>query len=160
MARAIRGCVLAVLCVVPAMIAADASAQDCPGWLGWACPQSSNPAAGTSIRREKRLARTKAASGSETRRTTKQASATKQARRPSAAAAAAPGARQTQGPRPARPATTARNSGSGDQSGDRRVVRRGQPQGTDVMNDEQKEALFREFLEWQKEQRINAEAGR
>ena len=154
MAGAIRVCVLAVLSVVPTMIAADASAQDCPEWFRWACPDSSNAAAGNSIRREKRLARTKATSSSETRRTTRQA------KRTSARTAPTSGLQQTQGLGPARPAKTARDTRSGDQSGDRHLVRHGPQQGDDVLSDGQKEALFREFLEWQKGRRMNAEAAR
>jgi hypothetical protein len=48
-----------------------------------------------------------------------------------------------------RPLKAARNNRSSDKSGDQRPV---------VMNDQEKEALFQEFLTWQKARRLDADA--
>jgi basic membrane lipoprotein Med (substrate-binding protein (PBP1-ABC) superfamily) len=139
-----------------AMMAADVSAQECPEWLKWVCPDrvSSNPASGNHVRQEKQLSRTKATSGSETGRRTKQA------RGAGVDAATKSKQRQEEGPKPTGSAATARNIRSGDQSGDPRLVAHGGRQGTradQAMNDEQ-EKLFQQFLEWEKERRLNANA--
>jgi hypothetical protein len=155
MTRAGR-CVIAGLTSMAAMMAADVSAQECPEWLKWVCPDrvSSNPAAGNHVRQEKQLSRTKATSGSETGRRTKQARgagvdpATKSQQRQEAAS------------KPAGSATIARSTRSGDQSGDPRLVAYGERQGSradQAMNDEQ-EKLFQQFLEWEKGRRLNANA--
>jgi hypothetical protein len=139
-----------------AMMAADVSAQECPEWLKWVCPDrvSSNPASGNHVRQEKQLSRTKATSGSETGRRTKQA------RGAGVDAATKSKQRQDAASKPAGSATTARNIRSGDQSGDPRLVAHGERQGTradQAMNDEQ-EKLFQQFLEWEKQRRLNANA--
>jgi hypothetical protein len=141
MTRAARLCVLAGLTAIAAMMAADASAQDCPEWLKWACPDSasSNTAARKGVRQEKQLSRTKATSSSDMGRRTKQA------RGAAADTATNPKPQQTQAPEPVRPA------------------RHGERQGTrfdPAMNDQEKEVLFQEFLEWEKGPRLNAETNR
>jgi hypothetical protein len=137
----VRRCVIGGLIGIAATISGGASAQDCPAWLKWACPDSasSNRAAGEGVRREQQLSRAPA----------KQArpaadGATLQKRRPAEATRAAKAA--------------------GEASGDRRLARHGERQGTRLdpaaMNDREKEALFQEFVEWQKARRLNAETDR
>jgi hypothetical protein len=138
--------VIAGLTGITAMIGADASAQDCPGWLKWACPDSasSNTAARQNVRREKQLSPTTATSNSTIGRRAKQAG-------PATADTAT--AERTQSPGPAREAKAARHTQSGASSGDRRLARHGEGQGKRLgpaMNDQEKEALFQKFLEWQK----------
>jgi hypothetical protein len=129
---------LAGLTAISAMMAADASAQECPEWLKWICPNSasSNPAAKEGGQSAEQLARTTAPSGSAASRTTKQTG-------PAAADTA----------EPARTAKAARPTRSGDPSGDRRPARQG------AMSDKEKDALFQEFLVWQA-RRPNAAANR
>jgi len=108
-----------------AMMAADVSAQECPEWLKWVCPDrvSSNPASGNHVRQEKQLSRTKATSGSETGRRTKQAKGA------GVDAATKSKQRQEAAPKPTGSAATARNIRSGDQSGDPRLVAYGEAGG-------------------------------
>jgi hypothetical protein len=151
-------CLIAGLTSMAAMMAADVSAQDCPEWLKWVCPDrvSSSPAAGNRVRQEKQLSRTKATSGSETGRKAKQA------RDAGVDAATKSKQRQEESPKPTGSGPTARNIRSGDQSGDPRLVAHGERQGTradQAMNDEQ-EKLFQQFLEWEKGRRLNANAER
>jgi hypothetical protein len=148
--------VLAGLTGIAAMMAGDASAQVCTGWLKWACPDSasSNAAAREGVRRDKQLSRAAATSSSATGRRTKQAG-------PAAAATATP--QQTQAPEPARSAKATRHTRSGDPPGDRRLARYEARTGTRLdpaMNDQEKEALFQQFLEWEKARRLNAETTR
>ena len=155
MTRAGR-CLIAGLASMAAMMAADVSAQECPEWLKWVCPDrvSSNPASGNHVRQEKQLSRTKATSGSETGRRTKQAKGA------GVDAATKSKQRQEAAPKPTGSAATARNIRSGDQSGDPRLVAYGERQGAradQAMNDEQ-EKLFQQFLEWEKQRRLNANA--
>jgi hypothetical protein len=159
MTRVTRVCVLTGLSVIAAMIAADACAQDCPEWLKWTCPHttSSNPAAGNRIRYEKRLSPPKVTSTSDIGRRTRQPK--------TVSADTAPTSRPQQraASEPARPAKAARNTRGPGQSGDRRLVAPGEklgPRLDHVMNDEQKEVLFQEFLEWQKGRRVNADPNR
>jgi hypothetical protein len=109
MTRAARLCVLAGLAAGAAMMAAEASAQDCPQWLKWVCPDSaSSTTASKGVRREKQLSRTKATSSSEAARRSRH---------------------------------------------DRRLARHGERQERRpeaAINDEEKEVLFRQFLEWEK----------
>jgi hypothetical protein len=145
--------VIAGLTGITAMIGADASAQDCPGWLKWACPDSasSNRAVSHNVRREKQLSPTTATSNSTIGRRTKQAG-------PVTADTAT--AERTQSPGPAREAKVARHTQSGASSSDHRKPRHGEGQGKRLgpaMNDQEKEALFQQFLEWQKARRLNAE---
>jgi hypothetical protein len=147
-----RLCVIAGLTGIAAMTGADASAQDCPGWLKWACPDSAptNAAVSQGVRREKQLPPTTAASGSAMGRT-KQAGS---------AAGDAATAQQTQAS--ARPAKAVRrtHSGASSGSGDRRLARHEEGRGTRLdpaMNDQEREALFQQFLKWEKARRLNAE---
>ena len=138
---------LAGLTVIAAMTAADASAQDCPEWLKWICPDStsSNPAAKEAVQ-----------SGSAAGRGAKQT-------RPVAADTATnPRSQQTQAAEPARTAKAARPTRGGDPSGDRPLAREGERQGARLdpaMSDKEKDALFQEFLVWQA-RRPNAAANR
>jgi hypothetical protein len=139
-----RLCVIAGLTGISAMMGADASAQDCPGWLKWACSDSasSNAAVSQNVRREKQVSPTTATSSSTIGRRTKQAG-------PATVDTAA--AQRTQAPGPAREAKAARHTGD---------ARHGEEQGKRLgpaMNDQEKEALFQQFLEWQKARRSNAE---
>jgi hypothetical protein len=125
---------LAGLTAIAAMMTTDASAQECPEWLKWICPASasSNPAAKEGGQSAEQLARTTAPSGSAAGRTPKQTS---------------PAAADT--PPPARTAKAARPATSGD----RRPARQG------AMSDQEKDALFKDFLVWQA-RRPNAAANR
>jgi hypothetical protein len=129
----VRG-LLAGLTAIAAMMATDASAQECPEWLKWICPNSasSNPTAKEGGQSAEQLARTTAPSGSAAGRTPKQTS---------------PAAADT--PPPARTAKVARPATSGD----RRPARQG------AMSDQEKDALFKDFLVWQA-RRPNAAANR
>jgi len=126
---------------IAAMMSGGASAQDCPGWLKWACPDSasSSRAAGEGVRREQQPSRAPA----------------KQAR-PAAHGATPQQRRSPEATRAAEPAGQAR---SGEASVDRRLARSGERQGIrldpNAMNDREKEALFQEFVEWQKAQRLD-----
>jgi hypothetical protein len=138
---------LAGLTVIAAMTATDASAQDCPEWLKWICPDSasSNPAAKDAVQ-----------SGSAA------GQRTKQTRPVPADTATNPQSRQTQAAEPARAAKAARPTRSGDPSDDRRLARQGERQGARLdpaMSDQEKDALFQEFLVWQA-RRPNAAANR
>jgi hypothetical protein len=120
MTRAARLCALAGLTAITAMTAADASAQNCPEWLKWACPDSasSNPVARKGARQGKQLSPT----NSEMGRRTEQARSER--RRPS-------------------------------QHGER------QGQRLDpALNEQEKEVLFQQFLEWEKKPRLNADTNR
>src|SRR5262245_48411606 len=126
---------------IAAIMSGGASAQDCPGWLKWACPDSasSSRAAGEGVRREQQPSRAPA----------------KQAR-PAAHGATPQQRRSPEATRAAEPAGQAR---SGEASDDRRLARYGERQGIrldpNAMNDREKEALFQEFVEWQKAQRLD-----
>jgi hypothetical protein len=134
----VRQCVFAGLASIAAMTSGNASAQDCPGLFKWACPDSasSSRAAGEGIRREQSRA------------------PAKQARR------AADGATPQQ--RRSRKATAAKATGqarSGEGAVDRSLARDGERQvirlDPNAMNDREKEALFQEFVEWQKARRLD-----
>jgi hypothetical protein len=152
---------LAGLTAIAAMMAADASAQDCPEWLKWICPDgaSSNPTAKEGVQSgpAKQLARTTAPSGSATGRRTKQA-------RPAAANTATnPQPQQTQAPEPARTAKAVHPTRGGDPSGDRRLAQQGERQAARIdpaMSDQEKDALFQQFVEWDIARRLNAETNR
>jgi hypothetical protein len=114
-----------------AMLAADASAQDCPAWLKWACPDSASSSTAASAPPN---------SSPPTSRRTK----------PAGAAASATAPEQAQAPAPTRPSKATRHTRSGNSSGERRLA----------LNDQEKEALFQQFIEWKKAQRANAESNR
>jgi hypothetical protein len=128
MKRAVRLCVLAGLTSIAAMMtsdapAADAYAQNCTAWLGWACRDSASSNKATrkdantaikGIRKEKKLS---------------------QARGP-----VAEKPKQTQALKPARPA----------QNGERHPV----------MNDQETDVLFQQFLDWEKDQSQNTGTSR
>ena len=160
MTIAARLCVLAGVIAITAMVAADASAQDCPEWLKWACPDSasSNPAARKGDRRGKQMSGTKATSSSEIGRRTKQA------RGGAANTTTDLDPQQTRPAEPARPARAARHIGNNNPSGDRRQAsRHGEREGKrldPVLNDYEKEVLFQEFLKWDEKPRLNVETNR
>jgi hypothetical protein len=135
-------CMIAGLAGIAAIMPANASAQDCPEWLRWAC---SNSASSNRVRevapRERQRARTPAASSSQMDPITKHVRA------------APDGATRQQTKRweATHPVKVARNIRSSDPAGDQRPV---------VMNDQEKEALFQEFSAWQKARRLNADANR
>ena len=131
-----RLCLLAGMTGIAAMLAADASAQDCPAWLKWACPDSASSSTAASAPPN---------SSSPTSRRTKQTGA-------AAAATAIP--EQTQAPGSTRPSKAARHARSGNSSGERRLAL------NPALNDQEKEALFQQFVEWKKAQRVNAEINR
>ena len=141
----VRRCLIGGLIGIAAMMSGGASAQDCVGWLKWACSDSasSKRAAGKGVRREQQPARVPA----------------KQARH-EANGAPSQQRRPPEATRAAKAATT-RN---GEASGGRRLARHGERQGTRLdptaMTDLEKEALFQKFVEWQKARRLNAETNR
>jgi hypothetical protein len=141
----VRRCLVGGLIGIAAMMSGGASAQNCTGWLKWACPDSasSNRAAGKGVRREQQPSRALA----------------KQARR------AADGAPSQQGrPPETTRAAKAANIRSGEASGGRRLARHGErPRARldpTAMTDREKEALFRKFVEWQKTRLLNGETDR
>jgi hypothetical protein len=123
---------LAGLTAITAMISADVSAQGCPEWLRWVCPESasSNVPASKDVRQGKQVARPKA-QGLEAAR---------------------------------RSANPARTTTGGDASSDRNVAREGERgQGTPrerEIDDREREALFQQFLEWERQTRLNAGTNR
>jgi hypothetical protein len=127
-----RGRLLIVgLSATAAMMAADASAQNCPEWLTMTCPgESLNVPAeeGVPQAQVQQPPRMRATTGARTR----------QGRPAAADTTTNPKPQQAQAPQPARPAKTARPA----------------------MNDREKEALFQQFLVWREERRQNAEPSR
>jgi hypothetical protein len=136
----VRVCVIVGLAGIATIMPANASTQDCPGWLKWACSASasSNPVRAVAPR-ERQRAGTPAASSSSKSPITKQVRT------------APDGATRQQLKRRAatRPVKVARNNHSSDSSGDRRPI---------VMNDQERKALFQQFLAWQKTRRMGADA--
>jgi hypothetical protein len=150
-----RGCLLfGGLTIVSAMMAADASAQDCPEWLKWVCPDSSisNPAAKEAAQsgRGKDSARTKATSAPDSKtRTTGGATGDLTTN---------PKSQQT-APEVARQAQAGRTAGGGDQRLPQKSKQRAGRLGGAPTNDQEKE-LFEQFLVWFNEQQTNAATGR
>ena len=121
---------IAGLTAIAAMMTVDASAQDCPEWLKWVC--SSSASSNTVAREGTRQDKQL----SRTKLPSRSAMDHKSTQaRDAAADAAKP--QQTQTPEPARAA-------------------RLRP----AMSDGEKEALFEQFLEWDKARRLNAETNR
>jgi len=157
MARVRR--LLAAWTAIGAMMAADASAQDCPEWLPlgciefpkcpeWVCPDRtlSNPVSKDGVQSgpAEQVARTTAPSGSATGRGTKQA-------RPAAADTVTnPQPNQTRALEPLRPSESlrppkaVRPTRSLAQQKERPAAR-----PDPKMSDQEKDALFQKFLEWQ-----------
>jgi hypothetical protein len=143
------------LAVVSALMAADASAQDCPEWLKWLCPDSasSNPAAKEAAQpgQGKEMARTKASSNSasDSKARTTSRSAVDIATNPKSQQTVHEASRQTK---------ARRTAGGGEQ----RVARQDEQLPGRLgatMNDQEKE-LFEEFLVWFNEQHQNAATDR
>lgn len=126
-----------------AMMSANASAQDCPEWLRWACSiwVSSNPA--NEVAPRERRVRTLTAPSSQTDPITKQVRA------------APDGATPQQTKRSETTVRAARNTGSSDLSGDQRLARHGDD---GVMNEQERAALFQKFSAWQNAHRLDADA--
>jgi hypothetical protein len=135
---------MAGLTAVAAIMATDASAQDCPEWFKWFCPSdaSSPPVASDGIHRERPLSRTNPSSDSAMDRRSKRL------RTAAATAVKNPKSQQKQTVQPAGAATAARPSPNGDPSSERHLARREGRQGS-ALTEQEKEELFREFLEWQ-----------
>lgn len=151
MARVRRS--LAALAAIGAMLAADASAQDCPEWLPlgciefpkcpeWVCPERalSNPPAKEKVQSgpAEQVARTTAPSGSAT------GSGTRQARPAAADTVPNPRPKQALTSEPPRPAKAVRPTRSLAQQKERPAAR-----PDPEMSDQEKDALFQKFLEWQ-----------
>jgi hypothetical protein len=141
----VRVCMIAGLAGIAATMPANASAQDCPEWLRWACSNSasSNPVREASHERQR--PRTPAASTSQMDPTTKHMRAAPDGATP----------QQTKRWETTHAVRAARNTDSGDLSGDRRPARYGHDA---VWNDQEREALFQEFSAWQKARRLDADA--
>jgi len=145
---------VAGLAVVSALMTADASAQDCPEWLKWLCPDSasSNPTANQSAQpgQGKELARTKASSNS--------ASGKARTTSRSAADIATNSRSQQTVLEASRQAKAGRTAGGGEQ----RLARQGEQRAGRLgatTNNQEKE-LFDEFLVWFNEQQRNAATDR
>jgi hypothetical protein len=135
---------IAGLAGIVAMMSTNASAQDCPEWLRWACSMwASSNSAREVAPRERQRARTPTAPGSQTDPITKQVRA------------APDGATPQQTKRWETTVRTARSTGSSDLSGDQRPARHGDH---GVMNDQERAALFQKFSAWQKAHRLDADA--
>lgn len=136
---------IAGLAGIVAMLPANASAQDCPEWLRWACSKSASPNSVREIAaREKRRARTPTASSFQMKRMTKHVRAA-----PDSAI------RQRTEQETTDPVKPSRNTRSSDPSGDQRLAQYGHDV---VINDQEKEALFQEFSAWQKARGLDADA--
>jgi hypothetical protein len=131
-----RVCLFAGMTGIAAMLAADASAQECPAWFKWACPDSASSSTAATAPPN---------SSAPIGRRTKPAGA-------AASATAAP--EQTQAPGSTRPSKATRHTRSGNSSGERRLAL------NPALSDQEKEALFQRFVEWKKAQRVNAESSR
>src|SRR5262245_44996617 len=135
-----RGCMIAGLAAVAAMMVTDAAAQDCPEWFKWLCPSyASSTATGTGDggREERQPSRTSPGSGStgRSKRTVATAAMTK------------PKSPQKQTLHQARSDTAVSPSPIRD-PGDGQLARHeGGREST--LTAQEKEKLFREFLEWQ-----------
>jgi hypothetical protein len=148
----VRLCVVAGLITIAAAMSADvALAQDCPEWLKWACPgsASSNAARREGVRQDQLPSRT------QTTPRSAMAGGSKQTRSAAADTTTNTKPQQAKTSEQMGPAITARNT----RNGDRRLAQHGDRQGIRterVMNDEE-QALFRQFLEWEKGQRLNGD---
>jgi hypothetical protein len=132
--------------IVPAgMMSTDASAQNCPEWLQWACPNNATPNTATqkgSVQSQRpEPSRTKSAARPRT----------KQAARAGAQVETNPKARQTQRPGLARLGTATRPIPAGGGSGGRRTAP--QMQDGNALTEQERSALFQQFLVWQEKQR-------
>jgi hypothetical protein len=144
---------IAGVTAIAVIAAADASAQDCPDWLRWACPDGAPPSTAAVPDAQPGQAE------QQPRRTTSPTGQKAKQARP-AAVPANPSPQQTRIPEPAR-STAGQQARSSDPAGDRRPPRQGERRGArPAMDDQEKEALFQKFLEWQKEHRPNAETRR
>jgi len=117
------------------MMAADASAQDCPGWLQWVCADKVDSSWARGASRDNQLSRTRVPSSSEVSRKTNQT-------KPAADSATKPEQR-------------AKLNGD-THNGSQRFARYRERQETRLsaaMSDQEKTALFEEFLAWQKAHR-------
>ena len=158
MARVRR--LLAAWTAIGAMMAADASAQDCPEWLPlgcvefpkcpeWVCPERalSNPPAREKVQSgpAEQVARTTAPSGSAT------GSGTRQARPAAADTVTNPQPKQARVSEPARPAKPPRPTRSLTQQKSSPAQQKERPAARPdpKMSDQEKDALFQKFLEWQ-----------
>jgi hypothetical protein len=146
-----RARVIAGLSVMVAIMVADAYAQGCPELLEWTCPGSASSTAATSedVRQEKQLSRKKATSAERLRSKPERSAASDTVRKPKSQQT-----RATESARSAKAAKAARRTGSADPSSDRRLGGNGERQGA-TMTDQEKKALFQEFLEWEKARRPN-----
>jgi hypothetical protein len=138
------------LTLTAAMIVAEASAQDCPDWLRWICSEESNA--------RPRQAASRASEDSS--RAPKQLRHKARQAKP-AGAQPATNSRAPQIPAPA-PSRYGKPTGhilNIQRSGDQRLAREEAPRGVrrGPMIDQEKEALFQQFLLWRKEQRPDAD---
>jgi hypothetical protein len=126
---------IAGLTSIAGMMAADASAQDCPGWLQWVCADKVDSSWARGASRDNQLSRTRVPSSSEVSRKTNQT-------KPAADSATKPEQR-------------AKLNGD-THNGSQRFARYRERQETRLsaaMSDQEKTALFEEFLAWQKAHR-------
>ena len=152
---------IAGLTVASAMTVADAFAQDCPEWLKWACPDNAASNAPAMQRGQQsqrgQIARTNAPSTSATGRRTKQAI------RAGAYPATNPKPTPTQAAETQGRAKPTGQVSSVDRSGDQRLASREARRAArsrPALSEQEKEALFQQFLLWRKEQRPDADTSR
>jgi hypothetical protein len=136
-------------------MAGNASAQDCPEWLKWLCPDSasSNPGGKEAARsgQGREMARTKASSNS--------ASDSKARTTSSPAVDIATNTKSQQTVQEASRQTKARRTAGG---GEQRVARQDEQRAgrLGATENDQEKALFEEFLVWFNEQHQNAATDR
>jgi hypothetical protein len=137
-------CMIAGLALA-AIMPANASAQDCPEWLMWACSKTapSGPVRELAPSQRQR-ARTPAGSNSQMDPATKHARAALDATM-----------QKTKRLKTTHAVGATRNTGSSDPSGDQRPARYGHDGAID---DRERDALFENFSAWQKARRLDADA--
>jgi hypothetical protein len=127
------------LTAIAATTAADVSAQECPDWLRWACPD--DPPSSTAVPQ-----------------TVQPGQSEQRSRRPKQPRPAGTKQQLMQVPGGAPPATAGRQAPSSEPAGERRVARKGERQtARPTMNDQEKEILFQQFIEWRKEHRSKSD---
>src|SRR5262245_27217139 len=135
-----RGCMIAGLAAIAAMMVTDASAQDCPEWFKWLCPSNASSAAtatGDGGREDRQLSRTSSSSSSRS----------KHSRTVVTAAMTKPKSPQKQTLHQARSTAAVGRTPNGD-PGEGQLARHEGGQDT-TLTAQEKEKLFRGFLEWQ-----------
>jgi hypothetical protein len=137
-----RICIIAGLATMAITMATEASAQNCPAWLAWACPESESSTSG---------AKESAPLNSTEQRGQTAPPAATTARKPKPATA--------DGAEPASAAKPARSASAGERprAPAQQTVRQ-DPRISPAMSEQEKAVLFQQFVEWQKAQGATAAA--